>query len=388
MNEKTPVWKVNPQPEVQHYVNSVAISSDAGTVVGGTYFLSYAGSGNHKPSAAQPFPVGVFAFNKAGGSLWTHQFSATEGVYWVALSRDGTWAASGGLLSYSKGFIYAYDASTGSPQLLGSPPTRTNVVALNLDGSYLVAGADALYVFSRSGSVWTPLHPIPVPSTDKVIAVAISDDGRWIVAGTYLGTVMLVANNNGALGSPVVWQLPKGSIEWIAIAADGSGFAVGASTPLGTATSVYFFNTQKFAGTKSPTWTAPLAGAKGSCRSVAVSGDGSLVSAVAANANPNATAHGLLFLFANNGTTGTLKWSQPLQHAANSTSIDSAGKFVTAADGFPDGTPGAFYLFDGAGTPLWAYPTTNMSWPMAISADATGIAAGSDDGNIYYFTSR
>lgn len=195
---------------------------------------------------------------------------------------------------------------------------------------------------------------------------------------------MLVANNNGALGAPVSWKFPKGAVQWISMAASGSGFAVGASTP-GTPTSVYYFNSQNFAGSKAPSWTVPLTGAIKSCRSVAVSDDGSLVSAVAAAADQTA-GQGLLFLIATDGKNGTLKWSQPVQHFPNSTSLDSDGKFVSAADGYPDGKPGAFYLFDNTGDPLWSCPSGNMSWPMQISADATGIAAGSDDGNIYYFT--
>ncbi|MCA1626555.1 MAG: hypothetical protein LC742_01120 [Acidobacteria bacterium] len=53
----------------------------------------------------------------------------------------------------------------------------------------------------------------------------------------------------------------------------------------------------------------------------------------------------------------------------------------------PDGTPGHFYLFDRAsGKQLWAFETDNMSWAMQLSADASGIVAGSDNGNVYYFT--
>jgi len=58
---------------------------------------------------------------------------------------------------------------------------------------------------------------------------------------------------------------------------------------------------------------------------------------------------------------------------------------VTAADGYPDGKPGDFYLFKADGTKVGRYKTANMSWPMQISSDGSGIAAGSYDSYIYYF---
>ncbi len=84
-------------------------------------------------------------------------------------------------------------------------------------------------------------------------------------------------------------------------------------------------------------------------------------------------------------TTPTKLWANATLHNPNSTSLDSAGQFVTVADGYPDGKPGTFYLYDTAGNLKWSYKTSNMSWPMLISSNATGIAAGSDDSNVYYF---
>ena len=129
--------------------------------------------------------------------------------------------------------------------------------------------------------------------------------------------------------------------------------------------------------TPTPTWTGALTGCN-SVRSVAISDDGNLISAVA-----NKSSGGKLFVF---DSTGALKWSQPTQHNPNSTSIDATGKFVTVADGYPDETPGAFYLFDAlAGTLMWNYPTNNMSWPMQIAANGKAMVAGSDNSYVYYF---
>ena len=54
---------------------------------------------------------------------------------------------------------------------------------------------------------------------------------------------------------------------------------------------------------------------------------------------------GLLLTLSNTGGALNSKWQQPLDHNPNSTSIDTAGLYVTAADGHPVGTPGKFYLF-------------------------------------------
>jgi hypothetical protein len=77
-----------------------------------------------------------------------------------------------------------------------------------------------------------------------------------------------------------------------------------------------------------------------------------------------------------------------LENSPNSTSIDADGKYVAASDGYPTGQPAKFYLFDAdavGGTKRWHFGTHNMNWPIAISADASAIVAGSDDGTVYYF---
>jgi len=367
-----PRWKKSPIPK--QYVNSVAISADAGTVVAGTYFFPYAAGVKHSPADATLITVGTFAWNAKGKSLWQDKFPATEGVYWVALSRDSTWAASGGRTAPAQGFVYAYDVASGNRVLAYNTAVRVNMVALSGDASYLVAGADETYLFSRSGASWGGPQKLPCAPGDSVVAVAISADGAWIVAGTFKGSVILVPNKLGAFGAPSSCQLGSGSIHWAAISGDGSTFAAAAGD-----SKVHWFKTASFAAAKAPAWSAPLTGCKG-CRSVAVCDDGSLVSAAA-----NAGSGGKVFLFANKGTSGTLLWTQPTKRNPNSTSIDAGGKYVTAADGYPDGTQGDFYLFRADGTPAGSFKTSNMSWPMQISANGSAIAAGSDNASIYYF---
>jgi len=365
------LWKVDPGPAL--YVNSVCISGDGSKLVGGTFYFDYKKT-SHSLSASKPFTVGVYAYDKTQALLWKDEFPASEGVYWVGVSRDGSWAGAGGLELHGQGFISIYNAANGSKSVDYKIPARTNMVAFNGDGSCMVAGGDKLYIFFRNGANWNAVPQIIncVQPTDSVISVAISADGSWIVAGTLKGTVMLIKNTAGTLSNPVTWQHPIGSIHWIAMAAGGSAFVAG-----GSGSSVYYFSIPGFQTNPNATWTGALTGCN-SCRSVAISDDGSVVSAVA-----NKASAGILFVF---GASGALKWSKPTQYSPNSTTTDSAGKFITVAEGYPDATPGLFSLYDANGTAVWNYPSTNMSWPMQISASADAVAAGSDDSYMYYFT--
>ena len=66
--------------------------------------------------------------------------------------------------------------------------------------------------------------------------------------------------------------------------------------------------------------------------------------------------------------------------------MNAAGTYVSLADGYPLGAPSQFSLFDASGNELWSYPTSNMNWPMVVSPYGAGIAAGGDDGNVYYLS--
>ncbi len=99
--------------------------------------------------------------------------------------------------------------------------------------------------------------------------------------------------------------------------------------------------------------------------------------------------------------TAPLQWSKTINagYYINSAAISGDGAVVVAVTFFHsygddarklgtltnNGTFGT-YCFDRDGNQLWVYETDNMSWAMQISADATGIVAGSDTGSIYYFT--
>jgi hypothetical protein len=130
-------------------------------------------------------------------------------------------------------------------------------------------------------------------------------------------------------------------------------------------------------------------------RWVAISADGMLLSAVAnltikvpsaREDNPaDGKTAGLLLALTPSANQLRRLWHTVLESSPNSTSIDADRKFVAASDGYPTGKPAKFYLFDAVGTKRWDFGTHNMNWPIAISANASAIVAGSDDGTVYYF---
>src|SRR5437762_6346605 len=99
-------WKIKPLSHPKEYVNSIAITSDGTKVLAGTYYFDYSKTG-HALSGKTPFTVGVFAYDKDKNLLWKDEFQTSEGVYWVAISRNGAWAVAGGLELHGQGLIFA-----------------------------------------------------------------------------------------------------------------------------------------------------------------------------------------------------------------------------------------------------------------------------------------
>lgn len=370
-------------PHAGYYINSVGISGDAGTVVAGTFFHSYSDTERRVGASGNNGTFGIYCWDRTGTLQWSNTFDGYEGVYWATLSGDGGWAASCGWYSSTpayNGFIAAFQGGDGSVALdYYKTPSRVNQVVLNADGSVLAAGGDQLYLFFRSGTMFsaTPAT-LPVASGDSVISVGISADGQWVAAGTYDGVVLLVKVVNGVPVSSNKWTpATSNTVHSVAMSANGQGFAVG----MKNGEFLYFDCVDFIGGGTAPAWTQTLAGAS-SVYGVAIAADAGFVSAV----GNIGTGGGTVAVFDNGGGTATLRWQQTLTANPNSTSIDSEGVFVAVADGHPDGTPGHFTLFNAAsGSQIWAYTTGNMSWPIQLAGNAMACVGGSDDGNVYCF---
>ena len=389
-------------------VNCVAISANGGVVVAGTYY--------HDNPGNIPAKLGTYAYDASGNKLWEQSAPPKtgaqgvvkdQGIYWVAVSRDGQWAASGGgdhavplPATPGVGTLTAYQVSTGNTTtILNDQIGGVNMVALSGDGGYVVAGADAAYVFERTGSAFAA--PIElrdqIAAGDSVVAVAISDSGKWVIYGTTGGKVVLY-DTTGALPGPVSWTAaPNHYIKMVAMAADGKGFAAVTTNrafakKMGTPVEchAYFFNLDggrpnDFVSTQAATTMWTLNGCDG-VMSVAINADGSRVAAVANVKQTNGTTTGVVFFF-DAFSTAPL-WVKPTLHGPNSVSTDDAGTQVAVADGFL--SPGAFYLFDayGASVPINGLQPNQpgvVSWTIELSANGKALAAGSDDAKVYYF---
>ena len=381
------------QTDPPYYVNSTAISADGQRVLAGTFFHSYSPQMDAlPPTPSLPDQFGTYCFDSEGRQLWVDKFQGFEGVYTVAISASGKIAASGGWITSSPydGFVRAYEVDNGPANILDfrTQQARVNALALSADGSTLVAAADKIYLFQQTNGVFPvspaefPLQSPPAGSSkqNSVQAIAVTTNGTWIVAGDYFGNIYLIENDAGTFGKSYVWNdsaLP--TIHSVALTPDGQWFAVG-----GSGSTVYVFNFESMTAsspTYAGTYTLDTGGRVGW---VAISDDGTFLSAIG-----NKGQAGAVVAIKNDNGTLTKVWEQPTAHNPNSTSVDSSANFVCVADGYPDGQPGSFSLFDGScGSLLWSYPTDNMNWPMFISADGSGIAAGSDNGNVFYFTPR
>jgi len=134
---KTPTWSISLDPK--KYVNSAAISGDATKVVAGTFYHAYKPTNPLAmtlPAPPGPDQFGTYCFNGDGKQLWVDQFTGWEGVYAVAISDDGTVAASGGWYSHNplRGFIRAYAAIDGKLLLNNLIGARVNQLALSANG--------------------------------------------------------------------------------------------------------------------------------------------------------------------------------------------------------------------------------------------------------------
>ena len=386
---KAPSWQRSPgQPT--YYINSVAVSGDGGRVVGGTFFHAYGASSRSAEflakttAASSQGTYGTYCYNADGSLLWKDEFNGYEGVYWTDISTDGAYAASGGWFSGSPnyaGFVRAYDVGNQGAKLLDYATTsRVNQVALTADGGWLVSAAETLVLFKRvDGTFRKTGEYTPAGSEPTVVTAAISADGNWIVAADYSGNILLLANKGGL---PVVWKqwkLPSGSSHCVRITPDGSAFVAG-----GSQGNFYFFDRMAFIASGQPTVTAQMS-SQAAVYGVAVADDASAFVGVS-NLTAGSTEGGLVY-FVKTAGGGAPAWTFQTARNPNCASLNIAKGLLAVADGHPDGSPGNFYLFNTAdGSLRWSYGTSNMSWPVMISADGNAVVAGSDDSNIYYFT--
>lgn len=374
----TPSWTATPTSS-PYYINSVATSADGNRNLSGTFFHSYGGT-DATAAASEVGVFGTYCYDRAGNLVWKDEFKGWQGVYWVDVSTDGKWAASGGWFSQTpiSGFVRAYNATNGQSALDYSTTARVNQVSLSTDGAWLVSAANTLVLFQRTGSSYQKVdeYTSTTPS-DTMETIALSADGGTLIAGDYAGNLLVFSIKDGKFGTPVSWKIPGGGYSHsVRVTPNGSAFAAGGSNG-----DFYLFDTAAFRSQPQPTVTYHVPNA-GSVYGVAIAND---ASAFVGIVNVSGGT-GSVYYIQRQGSTGTLKWTYATQHNPNSAWLNSPANLLAVADGHPDGSPGAFYLLNAAnGSLLGQYGTSNMSWPIMISANASAVLAGSDDSHVYYF---
>lgn len=124
-----PSWSAQPRPGYQ--INSTAISADGSVMITGTSI-----------EGANGGDFAVYCYQTEDGSggtlLWSDPLGreAYEGVFWVAMSADGRYAAAGG--SYEtegSGFLRLYSVGGGaSSRQEFATTSRINQVEMSADG--------------------------------------------------------------------------------------------------------------------------------------------------------------------------------------------------------------------------------------------------------------
>ncbi|MEN1728149.1 MAG: hypothetical protein AAGJ52_06885 [Pseudomonadota bacterium] len=400
----TPKWHCVPSSGQQ--INTCAITPDGSLVVCGTWLESKQGS------------LGIYIINcyaSSGDLLWSIPVSdhpIEHGVYWVAISDDGSTVAAGGQLSENQGFLKAYQYNPGPPNTMRlvplldiTTPGRINQVSLSGDGTRLVACyGNTIVLFARTAlNPFTQLDSHDASAGASVESVMINKTGTRAVLGaiswgandsTSGQLISLDVGDTGFL-TPYETSFNVGVMR-VAITDDGSAW--GGSLHDGSCVC--------YQGTASdtPTWRYQPENVVISY-GIAIGGSDSTAVQVALGVNlPTSTgtdpsdANGgaiisLTSVKSDGGYKAQVNWRQETKYGVNpGISFDSSCNYITGTDGKPankthvEESAGHFYLFDNtSGTLTWSVPTIKMNWPMMIDGQGQAIVGGSDDGELFFW---
>ena len=322
--------------------------------------------------------IGLFAL------LWILVFGDRINLEWyyksyiesVAISSDGKYIVAGGQQDTNgngrldTGNICSFDKNGSLLWIYKTGDYFVNSVAISSDGKYIVAGSSRGYVyfFDKDGNLlWK--HK----TKGCVNSVSITPSGEYVVVGS--GNKVYFFDKNGSL----LWKYgTKGCV----IRNESIG------SPVNTPKALIGID-----------WNSEI-------RSVAITPDGKYVVAgsdgnyivVGSEGHYDMNRHGYVYFFDKNGN---LLWKHTTGHCVYSVAISSDGNYVVAGsnedtnrDAFPD--KGYVCFFDKNGNLLWKYKTGNyFVSSVAITPDGNYIVAGGwkdidrdaypDKGNVYLF---
>jgi len=357
--------------------HAVYISSDGATaLVGGTFDNTLTGA------------VWVYVQN---GGVWTQQGSKLIGSggptsYFgtsVSLSADGNTALIGAPGENNHiGAVYVFTRTAGvwtqqGPRLIGTGNTgnsnQGSSVSLSVDGNTALIGGcndnnltGAIWVFTRSGGVWTQqgsklVGSGYVGSSYQGFSLSLSADGNTAIVGGELDNNSIGANwvftRTGGVwsqvGSKLIGAYGAGSSQGysVAISSDGNTFVSGGPDDAGSRGAVWVFvnnagawiqQGQKLFGSGGNGYY----GGQGS--SVSISSDGNTI----ISGGPTDSATGAVWVFTRNGGV----WSQlgtklvgsgysGVSFQGISVSLSSNGGTFISGGSYDNGQMGAAWIF-------------------------------------------
>jgi len=418
-DNSTPLWSYDTQGDIR----DLAISSDGcRVVVGNSGFKVLLFDTNVIPTASidsiSPSPTNIgeeITFNGSGidpngpitGYEWRSDLdgilnenasfstsSLSKGIHNITLrvrGDEGEWS----------NFVFEILEIYNSPDWEYSTTGQVHSVAISADGKYLVAGTwdSKVILFNRMDS--TPLWTYTTGL--RVFSVAISDDGSYIAAGSDDDKVYLFGRDSS---TPLWSYTVNGNIRSVSISADGYYIAVACNQE----SKVYLFDRLS----NTPIWVSTTGG---HMRNIAISADGEYIVAgsndnkvyffdkdsntpewtyetgyyvtdVAISANGSymaAGGHDNVYFFEKNSSTP--KWSASIDGGLtgeyHSIGISDDGEYIVVGTLEPDNM---VYLFGKkSSTPIWNYSNKDNVYSTAISADGKYIAAGTADDKFLFF---
>jgi len=202
-----PVWVY----EAPGDVHALAISADG----------NYIASGTHCPDRK------AFMHHRSSKSpLWGYVTSMGSPVWTAAISSDGKYAVYGLDSADTYKAVLLFERESGTPMRAYTTDWWVRSVGISDDGKYIVAGSadHRVYLFDRDKdeALWT------FEAGERVGSVAMSSDGMHIVAGSKDKKVYFFSRAS----SQPLWAYPTSSwVNAVAISADGSYIVAGGGAP-------------------------------------------------------------------------------------------------------------------------------------------------------------
>jgi CTP:phosphocholine cytidylyltransferase-like protein len=338
--------------------------------------------------------------NHDGRPMWSYQ--APTNWSSLAISEDGSYIVAGTQVDQRAVLFNSTIPKAGPKKEVWMVDLNDNVYSVDIsaDGKLIVVGGDSptssdgiirLYNNSYSSNkvdeyLWT-CHP-----DNHVVSVAISSDGKYVVAGTNytastIGQIIFL-NTTDTDGTPMWWDNTGCNITSVAISKYGDYYVAG-TVNRSSGSEVIVLSKAAKGGY---IWGSDRGNSQ-DITSVVISEDGEYI---ATGGSANSGSGGYIALYNNSGV-GVVEpmWEYITNEAVNSVDITKKGNYILAGTGYSQSTgdidENTIFLFnksaDGVKQPEWYFNTSDNVNSVSISEHGRYIGAGgmSTSGEVYLF---